>query len=278
MIFFLDTFMLYWRKEGHSIYFGDCLKELKKIPKESVDLIITDPPYNIGLKYVEKYFYDKKKLEDYLFWLKERLRESVNTLKKNGSLYLINYPELNARLLPFLEDDLGLKLQRWLIWNYPTNIGHSKRNWTRSHRAVLFLTKGKDYVFNRQEILQHYKNPEVKKVRELIEKGAKGRTSYDVLRFLDLIELQKGMIDVQEINLSKNVTKDRQKGHPCQLPFPLMELLVKVSSNKGDTIMDPFAGTFSLSAVAKKLNRKSIGIDIAKSYCNIGKRRLTENV
>ncbi len=266
--------MLYWQKKGHKIYFGDCLKELKKIPSESVDLIITDPPYNLGLKYVKRYFNDRKKLDEYLNWLKERLKESVKLLKKNGSMYLINYPELDARILPFLEDELKLKLKRWLVWNYPTNIGHSKKNWTRSHRAILFLTKGDNYTFNRQNILQHYKNPEVKKVRERIEKGAKGRTSYDVLRALDLIELQKGMIDVQEINLSKNVTKTRQKGHPCQLPFPLMELLIKVSSNEGDTILDPFAGTFSLSVIAKKLNRKSIGVDIAKSYCNIGRRRL----
>ncbi len=259
--------------KDHVILCGDCLKELKKIPSESVDLIITDPPYNRGLKYVRKYFSDRQKLQNYLDWLKIRLKECVRVLKKNGSMYLINYPELDARLLPYLEE-MGLKLKRWLVWNYPTNIGHSKKNWTRSHRAILFFTKGEDYTFNRQNILQHYKNPEVKKIKERIKNGAKGRTSYDVLRTLDLIELQKGMVDVQEINLSKNVTKTRQKGHPCQLPFPLIELLVKVSSNKGDVILDPFAGTFSLSVIAKKLNRKSIGIDIAKSYCNIGKRRL----
>jgi len=261
-------------KEGHLVLQGDCLEVMKKLPSESVDLIITDPPYNIGLKYIKKYFRDKKDTGDYVTWLNERLRECARILKKNGSMYLINYPELNARVLPFLEDELGLKLKRWMIWNYPTNIGHSPKNWTRSHRSILFLTGGDDYTFNRQKILQHYKNPEVKKIRERIENGIAGRTSYDVLRFLDLIEIQKGMIDVQEINLSKNVTKERKKGHPCQLPFPLMELLVKVSSNPGDVIFDPFAGTFSLSVIAKRLNRKSIGIDIAKKYCKIGKSRI----
>ena len=267
--------MLYWKKKGHKIYHRDCLKELKKLPSESVDLIVTDPHYNINLNYTNA-FSDNKKPEEYLKEIKERMQECVRVLKKNGSMYLINYPEINAKILPILEY-LGLNLRRWLVWNYPTNIGHSKKNWTRSHRSILFLTKGKDYTFNRQHIIQHYKNPEVGKIKERIKRGYKGRTSYDVLRTLDLIELQKGMIDVQEMNLSKNVTKTRQKGHPCQLPLSLIELLIKVSSNPKDVILDPFAGTFSTSVVAKQLNRKSIGIDIVKKYCLIGKRRMEKN-
>ena len=265
--------MLYWKNNGHEIHFGDCLKILRKMPSESVDLILTDPHYNINLDYKTKSFNDNKKQEEYLKDIEERMNECVRVLKKNGSMYLINYPEINAKILPILED-FGLKLRRWLIWNYPTNIGHSKKNWTRSHRSILFLTKGKNYTFNRQYIIQHYKNPEVGKIKERIKKGFKGRTSYDVLRALDLIELQRGMIDVQEMNLSKNVTKTRQKGHPCQLPFPLIELLIKVSSNPKDVILDPFAGSFSTSIVAKQLNRKSIGMDITKKYCLIGKRRM----
>jgi DNA modification methylase len=261
---------------NHKILCGDCLEKMKELPKESVDLIITDPPYNVNLKYDDNTFIDKKTPKDYINWLELRLKECVRILKENGSMYLINYPELNAKVLSFLEDE-GLILKRWIVWNYPTNIGHSRKNWTRSHRSILFLTKGKDYTFNRQNILQHYKNPEVKKIKERIENGEKGRASYDTLRFLDLIELQKGMIDVLEMNLSKNVTKDRMEGHPCQLPFPLLELLIKVSSNPRDVILDPFAGTFSLSVIAKKLNRNSIGIDVSPRYCKLGKERLKEN-
>jgi len=258
----------------HLVMVGDCLSKLKEIPSESVDLIITDPPYNIGLKYDKKVFVDRKSTKEYFEWLEKRLEGCARVLKKTGSIYLINYPELNARTLPFLEDKLKLKFRRWMVWNYPTNIGHSKKNWTRSHRSILFLTKGNKYTFNREMALQHYKNPEVKKIKERIAKGSKGRNAYDILRFIDLFELQKGMIDVQEINLSKNVTKERVKGHPCQLPLPLLRLLVKVSSNEKDTVLDPFAGTFTLSTVAKELNRKSVGIEISKKYCEMGARRL----
>ena len=256
------------------IIHGDCVDELKKLPEDSIDLIITDPPYNVGLKYIKKYYVDRWKVKDYVEWCKIWLKECKRVLKKTGTMYLINYPELNARLVEYIEDELKMDLKRWITWNYPTNIGHSKKNWTRSQRSILFLTKGKDYSFNRQHILQHYKNPEVKKIKERMKNGHRGRTSYDLLRFVDLIELQKGMIDTLEINLSKNVTKTRQKGHPCQLPMGLLKLLVSVSSNEGETVLDPFAGVFTVSVAAKQLNRKSIGIEIAKKYVKIGEKRL----
>ena len=83
------------------------------------------------------------------------------------------------------------------------------------------------------------------------------------------------MIDVLDINLLKNVSKDRfNKRHPCQLPLTLLRILVKVSSNKGDFLLDPFAGTFTLSAVAKELNRNSIGIEINPNYVRLGLKRL----
>lgn len=203
------------------------------------------------------------------------MKETSRILSKKGSFYLISYPEINARLLSYIEDDLKLKFRRWITWHYPTNIGHSKKNFTRSQRSIMFFTKTNSYTFNRENIIQHYKNPEVKKIKERIKNGSKGRTSYDLLRFLDLIELSKGMIDVLDINLLKNVSKDRfNKKHPCQLPLKLLRIFVKVSSNKNDLTLDPFAGTFTLSAVAKELNRNSIGIEINPDYVKLGLERL----
>ena len=270
----------YYKKMGkreHKIICGDCLKVMKKIPSESVDLIFTDPPYNRGIKYVKKDFIDRKNKKDYLNWLAERLREMYRVLKPTGSMYLMNYPEWNSRILPFLEDELRMKLRRWIVWHAPTNIGHSKKNWTRSHRSILFLTKGKDYTFNRKEILQPYKNPEVSKIKKRIDAGIKGRGAYDKLNLKDVFEIletQGQPQDVIEKNLLKNVRKERQTWHACQLPPELIEIFIKVSSNSGDIILDPFAGTFTTSMAAKKLGRKSIGIEISKKYVRFGKGRL----
>ena len=96
-----------------------------------------------------------------------------------------------------------------------------------------------------------------------------------MLRFLDLIELSKETVDVLDIDLLKNVSKDRfNKKHPCQLPLELLRILVKVSSNENDLLLDPFAGTFTLSAVAEELKRKSIGIEINPEYVKLGLKRL----
>lgn len=264
----------------HRLFHGDCLSVLKRMPSEHVDLVFTDPPYNQDIKYIKKDFVDRMKPEEYMDWLKVRLSEIVRVLKPTGSIYLMNYPEWNARLLPFLENECNLKLKRWIVWHYPTNIGHSKSNWTRSHRSILFLTKGDNYTFNKGSTLQPYKNPEVGKIKKRIEEGHRGRGAYDVLDFKDIYEIlnmQGEMDDVVKTNLLKNVRSERKKWHSCQLPPELIEIFVKASSNEGDMILDPFAGTFTTSMVAKKLNRRSIGIEISRKYVVLGSKRLNHD-
>ncbi len=277
-------------KTGHILVLGDCEQIISQIPSKSIDLIITDPPYNMGLDYGS--FDDSKSWKEYYAWLEAKLRDIPRILSDKGSFYLISYPEINARLLPYLQDELGLNYRRWITWHYPTNIGHSKNNYTRSQRSVLFFTKStKGYVFNRENLVQHYKNPTAPVVRKRIAEGSKGRTSYDLLRFLDLIELQDGLIDTIDMHMMKNNSKDRvrnlgnkfrsmepgelkEKDHPCQLPLNLLELFIKVSSNKGDTIFDPFAGTFTTSVAAEKQGRNSVGAELNKKYLKFGYKRI----
>jgi len=275
----------------HILVCGDCLDVMRYISDRSIDLIITDPPYNQNLDYGRN-FNDNKPWPEYYSWLKRRLEDIPRILKQTGSFYLISYPEVNARILPFLEDELKLKFRRWITWHYPTNIGHSNKNFTRSQRSILFLTKTNDYTFSREKLIQHYKNPTVKVILERFKKGSKGRISYDLLRFLDLIELQKGLIDVLDINLLKNNSKDRirnlkekfhrlskeelkRKDHPCQLPVALLEILIKVSSNENGIVLDPFAGTFTTSVAAGKFKRNSIGIELNQKFISFGRKRLS---
>lgn len=274
----------------HVLIAADCSDVIKYIPANSIDLIITDPPYNKGLDYGK--FNDSKPWAEYYKWLKEKLQDIPRVLSNKGSFYLISYPEINARLLPFLEEELGLNYRRWITWHYPTNIGHSRKNYTRSQRTILFFTKTKkDYVFNRENLVQHYKNPTAPVIRKRLAEGSKGRMSYDLLRLLDLMELQNGLIDTLDIDLLKNNSKDRfrnlngkfhpmelkelrKRDHPCQLPLGLLELLVKVSSKKGDIVFDPFAGTFTTSVAAAKHGRNSFGIEVSQKFVNFGRKRV----
>jgi DNA modification methylase len=274
----------------HVLINADSLNFLKNFPANSINLVITDPPYNIGLNY--GLYRDNLPKQNYMDFCKNWLTECSRILTNSGTLYLISYPEICAYLLPFLSDTLKLNFKRWLTWHYPTNIGHSRMNFTRSQRCILFYTKSNDYIFHKEKILQHYKNPEVKKVKDRLINGSKGRGSYDLLRFNDLIELNKiidsqdllqflesiekfeGLPDVLDYNLLKNVSKKRMKGHPCQLPFGLLRVLINVSSDSDMWILDPFAGTFTVSAVAAEMGRNSIGIELNPEYVKMGKERL----
>lgn len=201
----------------------------------------------------------------------------ARVLTDDGSLYLINYPEVNAYCMPLL-DQTGLIFRRWLTWHYPSNIGHSKTNYTRTQRSILFYTKSMKNTFNKDAIVQPYKNPDVGKIKKLIAEGKKGRTPYDGLEEKDLFEIfNEEMPDFLNFNLLKNVSKDREEKHPCQLPLPLLKVFVKASSNKGDIVLDCYAGTFTTNKAAKDLGRKSIGIEIDKKYVSFGFNRLKEN-
>ena len=244
-------------KTEHNIICGDSVEKLKELKNDSVDLIVTDPPFNIGKDY-GKYKDDLHKSE-YLEWCKKWLSECIRVLKDGGALYLFNYPENNAYLMPFL--DKHLTFRRWMTWHYPVNTGMSPTNFTRSQHSILFYIKGKKAkTFNKHEIAEPYRNPNDKRILERIKNGSKGKTPYDVFQF----------------NIVKNVSKDKTP-HPCQIPKDLIKIFIKASSNKGDLVLDPFGGSFTTSVASKELDRHSISIEINEEFCRIGKERLAKS-
>ena len=253
--------------ETNKVYNEDCLEGMKKIPDEFVDLIITDPPFNIGKKYNSPYK-DKTSKENYLNWCKQWLSECIRILKKNGSLYLFNYPENNAYLMHFLDEKLLFK--RWMTWHYPTNTGHSKYNFTRTQHSILFYTKSKkqsECTFNKNDIAEPYRNPTDRRIKKLIESGSKGKTPYDVFKF------DYNGEDIIEMNIVKNVNKDKTE-HVCQLPVKLIDIFVKASSNKGEIVFDLFMGSGTVAVSAKKNRRKYLGFEISPDYYKIILERL----
>ena len=241
----------------HKIICGDCIKELKKLLDNSIDLVITDPPFNIGKDYGK--YKDNLPKKEYLSWCKKWLKEVIRIMKKGASLYLFNYPINNAYLIPFL--DTYLTFKRWMTWHYPTNTGISQTNFTRSQHSILFYIKGNvPNVFNKNNIAEPYKNPTDKRIIKRIQNGSKGRTPYDVFLF----------------NIVKNVNKDKTS-HPCQLPIDLIKIFIKASSNENDIVLDLFGGSFTTAVACKELNRNSISIENNQKYCLIGKRRIKNN-
>ena len=217
---------------------GDCLEELPKI--NNVKLIITDPPYNIGWKYSDK-FRDNR--DDYHRWCMDWAKLCFGSMDQNGVICIINYVENNNILYKNLID-AGYNFIQQLIWNYPTNVGHSKRKYTRSYRTILIFSKGKDYTFN--PVKQPYKNPTDKRIKERIKAGHNGTNHYDVFT----------------INMCKNVSKSKKSNGINQLPDDLVDMLIKTYSEQGDLILDPFVGNGTIMDRAEVYHRDSIGLDI----------------
>jgi len=220
---------------------GDILQKLSSI-RNNIDLIITDPPYNIGWNYSNKVNDNKK---DYHEWCLEWAEECFKVLNDKGIICIINYPENNNILYTKLIKK-GYHFIQQLIWNYPTNVGHAKTKYTRTYRTILVFCKSKckDYEFN--PIKQPYKNPNDKRIKQRISEGHKGTNHYDVFNY----------------NLCKNVSKDKKRNGINQLPRELVEMLIKTYSYPYFTVLDPFAGNMTVPDIAYEMCRDSIGIDI----------------
>jgi len=229
---------------------GDILEELPIVDKENpvgrimdFDLILTDPPYNVGWKYPG--VNDNKK--DYNEWCLEWAELCLNELRSNGVLAIINYPENNNILYADLIRK-GYNFIQQLVWEYPTNVGQSNSKYTRNYRTIIIFSKSKVYCFNPKK--QEYKNPTDKRIKERIENG-----------------FAPNHYATFEYNLCKNVSKDKKNNGINQLPRELVEMLIKTYSNEGDNVLDPFVGNGTVMDIAHELCRNAVGIDI-NSYNN----------
>jgi len=248
--------------KDHKIYQGDAIEVLQnKIEDNSIDLIFVDPPYNIGKNF--NGFKDKwSKDEDYLKWCYQWIDLLLKKLKKSGSLYIMTSTQFIPYFDIYLRDKISI-LSR-IIWAYDSSGVQAKKYYGSMYEPILFCVKDKkNYTFNSNEILVEAKT------------GSKRK----------LIDYRKN--PPQPYNTKKvpgnvwNFPRVRYRmteyeNHPTQKPIALLKRIIKASSNEGDVVLDPFSGTFTTSYVAKKLNRKSIGIEIDETYTKIGIRRVLE--
>jgi len=246
--------------QQHLIIKGNALEALRdEIPDGSVDLIFSDPPYNIGKNF--NGLKDKwPSPEAYLEWCYEWLDLCVHKLKPNGSFYVMT----STQFMPYFDIFLGKRLTvlSRIIWSYDSSGVQAKKYYGSMYEPILFCVKSElNYTFNSEDIMVEAPT------------GAKRK----------LIDYRKPI--PQPYNTKKvpgNVWNfprvryrmDEYEEHPSQKPISLLDRIIRASSNPGDTVLDPFSGTFTTSFVSKSLNRKSIGIEINEEYVKIGLRRL----
>ncbi len=238
----------------NKVFNRDVLEVLKELPDNSVDMIYSDPDYNVGINYAGKNY--TKKWNEYIDWYIELISESMRVLKPTGNLFTINYPKQNAYLWVKYLDEAAYDVFEY-VWVYNTNVGHSPRKFTTAHRSILHATKSKHNTFYKDQVAQPYQNPNDKRIQRRIAMGHKGRMPYSWI-YADLV---------------KNVSKDKTF-HSCQIPLSLFELLLKAATKEGDLVFIHFGGSGSEIVRAKQLGRQYISCEIHPEYHKMILQRL----
>jgi len=249
--------------ELNTIHNNDCNIILKDIPHNTVDLIYLDPPFFSQSDYDK--FDDKwKTMNDYLDYMEIRLKECYRVLKPTGSIYLHCDWHASHYLKILMDRIFGYNnFRNEIVWHYFMG-GKSKNFFARKHDTIFFYTKTKEYGFH---ISSHKRRLDFKPTLKDDSKNAK--MGKDEFGYYSTVSLD----DVWDIKGVFNLAKEFL-GYPTQKPERLLERIIKASSNKGDIILDPFCGCGTTLAVAHRLERKFIGIDISKDACYMASKRV----
>lgn len=238
----------------------DILEGLKKIEDESINLLVIDPPYNIGKEYEDGIIDKWESQEEYLEWLYKWLEIAIKKLKNNGSLYIFNSTENMPYIDIFLKKYMTI-LSR-IIWGYDSSGVQAKHFYGSLYEPIIFAVKNKNnYTFNYKDIMVE---TETGSKRKLIDYRKTPPAPYNNLKVPG---------NLWYFNRVRYKMPEYVK-HSSQKPELLLERIVKASTNKNDLILDLFAGSFSLGVVSKRLERNYVGIEKSKTYCSIGEERM----
>jgi len=252
--------------ESIVIYPDDCLDLLKSIPDESIQLIVTSPPYNIGKEYEKKLHLDL-----YIEQQARVIAECVRILTPKGSIcwQVGNYVDkgsiipLDTILYPIFSK-LGLKMRNRIIWHFEHGL-HCSRRFSGRYETIIWFTKSDDYIFNLDAVRIPQKYPGKKYF-----KGPKaGQYSCN--------PLGKNPGDLWVIPNVKNNHVEKTE-HPCQFPVELIERLVLSLTNEEDWVLDPFLGTGTSIIAAIRHGRLGVGAETLPKYVELAKNRIQQEI
>lgn len=253
----------------NTIHTGDCLQLLETLPAASVELAFADPPFNIGYEY--DVYHDRRSRADYLAWTERWLAAVTRVLKPTGSFFVAIGDEFAAEHKVRL-DALGLELRNWIIWHYTFGV-NCTRKFNRSHAHILYyVVDPKRFTFNADAVrvpsarLTTYADARANPLGKLPDDTW-------VLRPQESLDHFRGDSDTWYVSRVCGTFKERT-GHPCQMPEAVLERIIRVASNPGDVVLDPFAGSGTTLAVAKKLGRQYVGCELSEQYSESIRKRL----
>lgn len=228
---------------------GDCRDVMQQISSASVDLIVADPPYNLGKDYGNGS--DSQEREDYLQFTHAWLTEATRILASTGTVYVFMGFRYISRLFVMMEDEFRLHFNGWISWHYTQGMGRTK-GFSPRHDDILYFSKSDKYTFNLDDVRvpqKYYRS----------RNNMRGANPGDVWEFSHV-----------------HYCQGSRTGHPTQKPEGLIERIVLASSNLGDLVVDPFAGSGTTLRVCQQTGRRSTGIEINPEYCDLIQARLRE--
>jgi adenine-specific DNA-methyltransferase len=246
-----------------SIVLGDCLELLRDLPKHSVDLVVSSPPYNIGKEYESR-----QHLAAYLGQQRAVLAECVRVLKPTGSLFwqVGAYSNggmlipLDVRFFPMLED-LGMYPRNRIIWVRQHGL-HGQKKFSARHETILWFTKSHEYKFFLDPIRvpQKYQN----------KKSWRGENKGE----LTCNPLGKNPGDVWIFRNVKH-NHEEQTIHPAQFPEDMIARIILSTTEQADVVLDPYMGVGTVAVVARDHGRHYMGAEVDKDYHNVALRRIS---
>ena len=255
----------------NQLFQGDCLRILPSLPEASVELAFADPPFNIGYEY-DHYDDDRSKAE-YLHWTEQWLAAVRRLLKPNGAFFLAIGDEYVAEIKVRM-DALGLTMRNWIVWHYTFGVNCTQK-FNRSHAHILYyVVDPKRFIFNSTEIRVPSARQTTYADRRANPKGKLPDDTW-VLRPQEDERFFGPDTDTWYVPRVCGTFKERGD-HPCQMPSALLERIIRVASNPGDLVFDPFAGSGTTLAAAKRLGRDFLGVELSENYAEKIRTRLEQ--
>ncbi len=252
------------------IHQGDCVAGMQRLADDCIDLVFADPPFNIGFSY--DVYEDRLESEQYLDWSSQWMTEVLRVLKPSGSFWLAIGDEYAAEL-KVTAAEIGFSCRSWVVWYYTFGV-HCKNKFTRSHAHLFHFVKDAEQFKFRNDAVR------VPSARQLVYGDARansaGRMPDDtwILRPQDLVDGFNPSEDVWYFPRVAGTFKERAGFHGCQMPEQLLGRIIRCCSDERDVVMDPFSGSSTTVAVAKKLHRRWLSFELSEEYVALGTKRL----